>query len=129
MFHEGDTMKDNFFNKKIERIKHRGEQQKEIYKLQQEYNQYYPSKNGMRVSNLVLVIVIIAILLYTAAAFYLQFTTGLEISSTLTTLWYTFWTAEILVLGGIKISKVITDSKKKKIESFLEEDSDEEIFG
>ena len=124
-------MKDNFFNKKIEHIKRRGEQQKEIYELQQEYNQYYPSKNGMRVSNLVLVVVIIAILLYTAAAFYLQFTTGTEISSTLTTLWYTFWTAEVLVLGGIKISKVITDYKKKKIEDFLEEDSeeDEEIYG
>ena len=122
-------MKNNFFNKKIERIKRRGEQQKEIYELQQEYNQYYPSKNGMRVSNLVLIVVIIAILLYTAAAFYLQFTTGMEISSTLTALWYTFWTTEVLVLGGIKISKVITDYKKKKVEDFLEEDSDEEIYG
>lgn len=124
-------MKDNFFNKKIERIRRCGEQQKEIYKLQQEYNQYYPSKNGMRVSNLVLIVVIIAILLYTAAAFYLQFTTGMEISSTLTALWYTFWTTEVLVLGGIKISKVITDYKKKKIEDFLEEDleKDEEIYG
>lgn len=122
-------MKNNFFNKKIERIKRRGEQQKEIYKLQQEYNQYYPSKNGMRVSNLVLIVVIIAILLYTAAAFYLQFTTGMEISSTLTALWYTFWTTEVLVLGGIKISKVISDYKKKKIENILEKDSDKEIFG
>ena len=123
-------MKNNFFNRKIERIKRRGEQQKEIYKLQQEYNQYYPSKNGMRISNFVLIVVIIAIILYTAAAFYLQFTTGVEISSTLTALWYTFWTTEILVLGGIKVSKVITDYKKKKIENFLnEEKSDEEIFG
>ena len=63
----------NSFEKRIERIKRRGEQQKEIYELQQEYNQYYPSRNGMRVSNLVLIVVIIAILLYTAAAFYLQF--------------------------------------------------------
>lgn len=122
-------MKNNFFNKKIKRIKRRGERQKRIYELQQEYNQYYPSKNGMRVSNLVLVVVIIAILLYTAAAFYLQFTTGMEISSTLTALWYTFWTTEVLVLGGIKISKVITDYKKKKIEEFLEKDDDEEIYG
>jgi hypothetical protein len=123
-------MKNNFSEKRLHRIKQRGERQKQIFELQQEYNQYYPSKNGMRVSNLVLVVIIIAILLYTAAAFYLQFTTGLEISSTLTTLWYTFWTAEILVLGGIKISKVLTDYKKKKIEEFLEEEeSDEEIFG
>lgn len=124
-------MKNRLFEKRIERIRRRGEQQKEIYELQKEYNQYYPSKNGMRVSNLVLIVVIVAILLYTAAAFYLQFTTGLEISSTLTALWYTFWTTEVLVLGGIKISKVITDYKKKKIEDFLEEEeeSDEEVFG
>ena len=123
-------MKNNFSEKRLHRIKQRGERQKQIFELQQEYNQYYPSKNGMRVSNLVLLVIIIAILLYTAAAFYLQFTTGLEISSTLTTLWYTFWTAEILVLGGIKISKVLIDYKKKKIEEFLkEEESDEEIFG
>lgn len=62
-------MKNRLFEKRIERIKRRGEQQKEIYELQQEYSQYYPSKNGMRVSNLVLIVVIIAILLYTAAAF------------------------------------------------------------
>ena len=123
-------MKNRLFEKRVERIRRRGEQQKEIYELQKEYNQYYPSKNGMRVSNIVLLIVIIAILLYTAAAFYLQFTTGLEISSTLTALWYTFWTTEVLVLGGIKISKVITAYKKKKIEDFLEEEeSDEEVFG
>ena len=68
--------------------------------------------------------------MFNYSAFYLQFTTGMEISSTLTALWYTFWTTEILVLGGIKVSKVITDYKKKKIENFLnEEKSDEEIFG
>jgi uncharacterized membrane protein len=121
-------MKNNFSEKRLHRIKQRGERQKQIFELQQEYNQYYPSKNGMRVSNLVLIVVIIAILLYTAAAFYLQFTTGLEISSTLTALWYTFWTTEVLVLGGIKISKVITDYKKKKAEELLEEEMDEEVF-
>ena len=118
------------FKNKLRRIKRRGEKQKRIYNLQKEYEQYYPSKNGTKVSNIVLIFVIIAIVAYTAAAFYLQFTTGMEISSTLTTLWYAFWTTEILVLGGIKISKVMTNYKKKKQELYsMEEDEDEEIYG
>ena len=122
-------MKNNLFKNKLRRIKRRGEKQKRIYELEKQYEQYYPSKNGTRVSNIVLIIVILAIILYTAAAFYLQFTTGLEISSTLTTLWYAFWTTEILVLGGIKISKVMTDYKKKKQNLLSEESSEEQIFG
>ena len=122
-------MKNHFFKNKLRRIKRRGEKQKRIYELEKQYEQYYPSKNGKRVSNIVLIIVILAIILYTAAAFYLQFTTGLEISSTLTTLWYAFWTTEILVLGGIKISKVMTDYEKKKQNLLSEESSEEQIFG
>ena len=123
-------MKNSLFKNKLRRIKRRGEKQKRIYNLQKEYEQYYPSKNGTKVSNIVLIFVIIAIVAYTAAAFYLQFTTGMEISSTLTTLWYAFWTTEILVLGGIKISKVMTNYKKKKQELYsIEENEDEEIYG
>lgn len=124
-------MKNIFLEKRINRIKRRGERQKQIFELQQEYNRYYPSKNGMRVSNIVLIAVIIAIILYTAAALYIQFQTGIEVSSTLTSLWYTFWTAEVLILGGIKISKVITNYKKQKPEKFInsKEESNEEIFG
>ena len=124
-------MKNIFLEKRISRIKRRGERQKQIFELQQEYNRYYPSKNGMRVSNIVLIAVIIAIILYTAAALYIQFQTGIEVSSTLTSLWYTFWTAEVLILGGIKISKVITNYKKQKPEKFIDakEESNEEIFG
>ena len=122
-------MKNNFFKNKLRRIKRRGEKQKRIYDLEKQYEQYYPSKNGTKVSNIVLIIVVLAIVLYTIAAFYLQFTTGVEISSTLTTLWYAFWTTEILVLGGIKISKVMTEYKKKKQELLTSESSDEEIYG
>lgn len=124
-------MKNIFLEKRINRIKQRGERQKQIFELQQEYNRYYPSKNGMRVSNIVLIAVIVAIILYTAAALYIQFQTGIEVSSTLTSLWYTFWTTEVLILGGIKISKVITNYKKQKPEKFIDskEESNEEIFG
>ena len=65
-----------------------------------------------KVSNVMLVIIIIAIVAYTAANFALQYFAGVEVSPTLTTAWFTFWGAEIVALAGIKISKVAkgTDS-------------------
>lgn len=59
-----------------------------------------------KVSNIMLVIIIIAIVLYTIANFLLQYFAGIEVSPTLTTAWFTFWGAEIVALAGIKISKV-----------------------
>ena len=59
-----------------------------------------------KVSNIMLVIIIIAIVVYTAANFALQYFAGIEVSPTLTTAWFTFWGAEIVALAGIKISKV-----------------------
>ncbi|MDF2636339.1 MAG: hypothetical protein K0R78_3213 [Pelosinus sp.] len=43
--------------------------------------------------------------LYTVIAIILQFKTQTEISSTLTTCFFTFWTIEIVVLAGITIKK------------------------
>lgn len=113
------------FERKLAREKRRGEQQKQLFELRQQYDRYYPSRNGMRVSNVVLVVVVAAILAYTAAALFIQANTGIEVSSTLTSLWYTFWTAEILMLGGIKVSKVITNYKKHK----ADDDNDDQIYG
>ena len=59
-----------------------------------------------KVSNIMLVIIIIAIVLYTVANFLLQYFAGVEVSPTLTQWWFTFWGAEIVALAGIKISKV-----------------------
>lgn len=53
-----------------------------------------------------LVLIVIAIVAYTAATFVLQYFTQVEISPTLTTAWFTFWTAEIVALAAIKTSKV-----------------------
>ena len=64
------------------------------------------NKNKKKVSNIMLVIIIIAIVLYTAATFLLQYFAGAEVSPTLTTAWFSFWGAEIVALAGIKISKV-----------------------
>lgn len=64
------------------------------------------SEEMKKVSNRMLVVSVINILWYTIVAIILQFKSQIEISSTLTTCWYAFWTGEIFALAGIKISKV-----------------------
>mgnify|MGYP003305727351 CR=1 FL=1 len=61
------------------------------------------------VSKIMLVLIVLAIVLYTAATFVLQYFTSVEISPTLTTAWFTFWTVEIVALAAIKTSKVKHD--------------------
>jgi hypothetical protein len=60
-----------------------------------------------KTSKRMLTVSVFNIVWYTIAAIILQFKVGVEISSTLTTCWYAFWTSEIFVLAGIRISKVI----------------------
>ena len=50
------------------------------------------------------------IVLFTIAAIVLQFVTSVELSGTLITCWYAFWTAEIFSLVSIKN----TNTKHKK---------------
>lgn len=99
-------MSTNRFKKKLQKIKRQGERQKVMYELEERYAQYYPHKTGKRVSNIMLAVIVIAITCYTIASFILQYHTGTEISSTLTTLWFSFWTIEACALAGIRISKV-----------------------
>ena len=63
-----------------------------------------------KVSNIMLVVVIIAIIGYTVANFWLQYIAGVEVSPTLTSAWFSFWGVEIFALAGIKITKVIKNS-------------------
>lgn len=60
--------------------------------------------------------IIVAVLGYTIAAFVLQFFTQVEISPTLTTCYFTFWTVEIVSLAGIKTMKVKKNSENDKEE-------------
>lgn len=60
-----------------------------------------------KTSKRMLTVSVFNIVWYTIVAIILQFKVGVEISSTLTTCWYAFWTSEIFVLAGIRISKVI----------------------
>lgn len=80
-------------------------QYKKIKEVEDEFGEYFPEKKHRKVSNIILVIAIIAIVLYTVAAFVLQFYTSIEVSSTLTTCWYSFWSVELLAMAGIKINK------------------------
>ena len=50
-------------------------------------------------------VIITAVMIYVVAAFVLQFVTSVEISPTLTTVYFTFWTVEIVNLAVIKKSK------------------------
>ena len=67
-------------------------------------------KSKKKVSNIMLVIACLMITLYAAANFALQYFTGVEVSPTLTTAWFTFWGGELFCLAGIKVSKVLKGS-------------------
>lgn len=70
------------------------------------------NKKKKSFSKILLPWIIVAVMIYTVAAFLLQFITQTEISSTLTTAYFSFWTIEIVSLAGIKTMKV----KGKNIE-------------
>ena len=59
-----------------------------------------------KVSNIMLIVIIIAITLYAAADFILQYFTSIEVSPTLTTCWFAFWGTELVALAAIKTSKL-----------------------
>lgn len=102
-------MFDKLFQKKLKRIEERGERQKAKQELIDKYAQYYPGKRR-KVSNVMLAIIVVAIVVYAVADLALQYFTGNEISSTLTTCWFAFWGSELALLAGIKTSKVFKSS-------------------
>lgn len=110
-------MFDILFQLKLKRIEKRGERQKAKQELIDKYAPYYPSKRR-KVSNIMLVVIVTAIVGYTVASFILQYFTGTEISSTLTTAWFSFFGAEIISLMSIKVSKIFKAHKN---------DDDEEV--
>ena len=119
-------MNDKRFQKKLDKIEKCGERQKAIYELESQYAEYYPHKSGKKVSNIMLAIVVIAIVGYVIASFALQYHTSVEISSTLTTCWFSFWGAEILALAGIRISKVRKENYSEDVfEEEFEHDEEE----
>lgn len=114
-------MNNKRFQKKLEKIRKKGERQKAKAEMEAKYAEYYPHRHGAKVSNVMLVVIVAMIVMYVVASFALQFYTSVEISSTLTTCYFAFWTVEIVALAGIKVSKV----RKKKDEEDLPDDEEE----
>lgn len=72
-------------------------------------------KPKKRVSNIMLTIIVIMIITFTAACFALTYLTDNSISDTLITAWFAFWGTEIVALTAIKTMKV-KHSKEVTIE-------------
>lgn len=75
-------------------------------------------------SKIIVALSVVLILIYTTAAFVLQFVCGVEVSSTLTTCFYTFFAVEMLSLAGIKTFKTKYDSGEYSVEDCTEDESE-----
>ena len=100
-------MFDKMFKRKLNRIKRQGERYKKEKEIRDLYVEYWPEHKKRRTSNVMLVISVVAIVSYVVADYILQYNTGMELSPTITPYWFAFWTSEVFLLAGIKISKVI----------------------
>jgi len=79
------------------------------------YNRNRREKRQGKFSNIIVIISILAVTVFTVAAFVLQFRGYMEISATLTGCWFAFWTVEIVALASIRNSKTKhVDSKEEK---------------
>lgn len=99
-------MKEKLFQLKLKRIEKRGERYKREYKVKEAYAKYVPERKRRKVSNILLVVAVVAIVAYTVANLWITYTTGVSIDSTLTTCYYTFWGSELFLLAGIRVSKI-----------------------
>lgn len=117
-------MFEKLFQLKLKLIKKRRERQKARYELEKEYLEFTKHKKH-KVSNIMLVIIVIAILSYTIANFWLAYTTGVYMDSTLTTCFYAFWSSEIVALATLKTSKIVKGIGYKKDDN----DDDDEFIG
>ena len=103
-------MDEILFQWKLQRIKKRGEKYKQIKEIEDAYVEYLPENKKKKVSNIMLVVSTIAIIGYVIANYILQYNTGVELSPTITPYWFAFWTGEIFILAGIRITKVFKGS-------------------
>ena len=102
------------FKRKLRKIRRQGEMYKKEKEIRELYAEYWPDRKEKKTSTIMLIIIVASIIFYTIGAFYIQYRTGVEISSTLTTCWFSFWGVEIIALTGIKISKVFQHNDKNE---------------
>ena len=98
-------MTDTMFKRRLQKLKKRGERYKREKEIKDAYAEYLPDSKKRKVSNVMLVVIVVAILAYTIASFWIQYKTGLTVDSTLSTLYYGFWTVELISLTTIKNHK------------------------
>ena len=95
------------FKRKLNRIRQKGERYKKEQAVRDAYEQYWPEHKNRKTSTIMVITSVIAIVGYVVADYILQYNTGIELSPTITPYWFGFWTCEIFLLAGIKVSKVI----------------------
>ena len=108
-------MNGNRFARRIRRIEIQGEQCKVEKELIDKYAEYWPDRKKRKVSNIMLVIIISAIIIYTIASFWIQYRTGTAVDPTLSTLYYGFWTVELISLTSIKNNKTKHSTSENNI--------------
>ena len=120
-------MREKLFQWKLKRIEKRGERYKREYILKSAYAKYVPERKKRKVSNILLVVAVAAITVYTIANLWITYTTGVSIDSTLTTCFYTFWGSELFLLAGIRVSKIKNkyDNISYNEPSFIEDETGE----
>lgn len=91
--------------RRLKKIQKQGERYKKEQAVRDAYAEYWPDRKKRKVSNIMLCVIILAIVLYTIAAFWVQYKTGIPIDPTLSTLFYGFWTVELISLTTIKNNK------------------------
>lgn len=114
-------MKLDRFKRKMKRIKQQGEKYKMEQQLRDTYAEYWPNRKKKRTSTIMLIIIVVAIVAYTVASFWLQYTTGTQIDSTLSTLYYGFWATELISLTTIKNYKTRYGSDHETVDNKNEE--------
>lgn len=111
------------FEKRMKEIQRKNRQIELKNTLKNEENKYKKfNLSKLKTSNVVLAIAIFAVISFSIACLYIQYATSVEVSSTLITLWYSFWTVEIVSLAGIKVSKVLKENKTKDTEIDFQRD-------
>lgn len=120
-------MTEKQFSRELSEIRLENKQIELRNRLKAEKNKYKKSMfPKIKTSNKILIVAVLAVLLFSIACLYIQYETGMEVSSTLITLWYSFWTVEIVSLAGIKVTKVLKDNKSTSDYS-IEEDIDFDV--
>lgn len=112
------------FNLRMKLIRQKGERYKREKRIRDAYAEYWPDRKKRKTANIVLAVVIVVILIYTIANFWLVYVRGVSIDPTLTTCFYTFFGSELLFTAGIKCAKVFKGNDINNEYNASQDDSD-----